>query len=169
VVYPDIAETIGITAASAPVRSMMSSFAAQVTGSIAFVRVTDGGSGYTSADVVIGGDGTGAAGRAVISGGAVIGVVVTSRGGAYGSPGTVVPVTINGDGTGATATAWSGLPVPEERRVRTRCDVPVVFARAGSVPLLDNWTGNDLSVPANAEVTWRGAGGVWRARLSGTG
>jgi hypothetical protein len=168
VIFPDIAEAIGITGAPAPVQSMMSSFAAQVAGSIAFVRVTNGGSGYTNADVVIGGNGTGAAARAVISGGAVIGIVVTSRGGGYGPVGTMVPVTITGDGTGATATAWSGLPVPEERRLRTRCDVPVVFARAGSPPLLDNYTGADLSVPAGAEITWRGAGGAWRASLSGT-
>ena len=146
---------------------MMSSFAAQVAGSIAFVRVTNSGSGYTGADVVIGGNGTGAAARVVISGGTVIGIVVTSRGGGYGPTGTMVPVTITGDGVGATATAWSGLPVPEERRLRTRCDVPVVFARAASAPLLDNYTGADLTVPANAEITWRGAGGAWRASLSG--
>ncbi|WP_256672229.1 phage tail tube protein [Pseudomonas sp. ANT_J12] len=62
-----------------------------------------GGTGYTTAPTVAftGGGGTGAAGTATVSGGAVTGVTITNPGTGYTSPPTVA---FTGAGTGATAT-----------------------------------------------------------------
>ncbi len=54
---------------------------------VSFIKVTNGGSGYTSAPSVsiLNGGGTGATGTAVLSGGRVVGVTVTARGSGYTS------------------------------------------------------------------------------------
>lgn len=73
------------------------------TGSVVRTNVLTGGSGYTSATVAYaGGDGSGAAGVCVLSGGAVVAIKQTVRGANY----TAAPTpTISGDGAGATAEA----------------------------------------------------------------
>ena len=72
-------------------------------GPLTGLTVTNGGSGYTTASVIItGGGGTGATADATISAGVVTGLVLTNPGANYSSAQTV---TIIGDGTGATATA----------------------------------------------------------------
>jgi hypothetical protein len=110
--------------------------------------------------VTITGAGTGATAKAEISGGAVIGIVVTAPGAGYGSGATV---TISGDGSGATAVAAGTLPVIEERRLRVRCNCAVTFTRSGSSPFQENWTAGDITIPANSEVEWTGTWGSWRA------
>jgi hypothetical protein len=73
-----------------------------IAGTIENIKVTAGGSGYTSAPTVsITGDGTGATATASVSGGAVDGITITNEGSGY----TQVEITIIGDGTGATAKA----------------------------------------------------------------
>jgi hypothetical protein len=163
VVFPDIADCVMITAAPAGVQSMISNYQAMTQGQVGFVRVTAGGHGYTHAAVAIGGTGTGAAATAVISNGAIIGVVVTAPGANYGAVGASVPVTISGDGTGAAATGYASVPLPDERQLRLRCNQAVTFARAGSVPAQENWTLADLTVPAFGDVDWAVAWGIWRA------
>jgi hypothetical protein len=163
VVFPDIAEAVMLTEASAPVQSMLSAYQAATSGELVFARVTSGGSGYSTATVTLGGAGTGAAAQAVISGGAVIGIEVTAPGTGYGPPGTAIPVTIYGDGTGATAMAVSGVPMPEERSLRVHCNTGVTFARTGSNPLQENWTLTDLAVPTFGDVDWTVTFGAWRA------
>lgn len=163
VLVPDIADSVMITAASAGVQSMVGLYQAQSAGSITFVRVTAGGSGYTSCTVSIGGTGTGAAARAILANGTLLGVVVTATGTGYGATGTQVPVTIAGDGGGASCIAWSGLPVCEERRLLVRCNTAVRFSRIGSMPLQENWTYVDLNAPAASDVEWIGTWGSWRA------
>ncbi|MCW3476552.1 right-handed parallel beta-helix repeat-containing protein [Limobrevibacterium gyesilva] len=163
VVFPDIADGIMITYAPAGVQAMVSSHQAQAAGKLSFVRVNAGGSGYSHASVAIGGAGSGAVAEAVISNGAVIGVVVTASGGGYGPVGSTVPVAISGDGAGALATGYAGPPLPEERRLLVRCNTDVRFARAGSVPLQENWTFTDLAVPADGDVEWTATWGMWRA------
>lgn len=163
IVYPDIADVIMVTAAPSGVQSMVSSYQAIAAGTLAFVRVTSGGQGYTHATVSVGGTGSGAQASAVISGGAVRGIVVTAPGSGYGPIGTNVAITIAGDGTGALASAASGIPVPDERQLRVRCNVPVVFSRGGSSPAQENWTLNDLTVPTNGDIDWVGTWGTWRA------
>lgn len=164
VVFPDIADTIMLTVAPAPVQSMISSFQALMAGQVSFARVTAAGTGYTHATVAIGGPGAGATALAVIANGIIIGIVVSAPGAGYGPIGAVLPVTITGDGTGAAATAYAAPPVPEERALLVRCNAAATFARAGSSPAQENWTGADLTVPINGDVEWRGTWGTWRAR-----
>ncbi|MDR3718400.1 MAG: right-handed parallel beta-helix repeat-containing protein [Bryobacteraceae bacterium] len=163
IVVPDIAESVMVTSAPGGVQAMLTTSQARTAGSLNFARVTAGGQGYTTAQVAIGGSGSGAAAKAVISNGAVVGVVVTSGGEGYGACGSQLPVTITGDGTGAQAVGYSGLPVPEERRLQVRCNCPVRFSRGGSWPVQENASGADLVVPANASVTWRGTWNTWRS------
>jgi len=163
VLVPDIADTIMITSAPSGVQSMVGLYQAQSSGSITFVRVTAGGAGYTACTVSVGGTGTGATARAILANGAVLGIVVTSSGSGYGATGTQVAVTLTGDGTGASAIAWSGLPVPEERRLLVRCNTAVKFTRVGSAPLQENWCYVDLNAPAASDVEWIGTWGTWRA------
>ena len=162
-VVPDIADSVMVTAAPAGVQSMLTYSQASVAGAIGFIRVTAGGQGYTTASVAVGGSGTGATAQALLSSGAVIGIALTNAGSGYGAMGTQVPVTITGNGSGASAFAYAGLPVPEERRLQVRCNCSVVFTATGSWPGQVNASGADLTVPANASVTWTGTWNSWRA------
>ena len=73
--------------------------AAAVDGALNVAKVTNGGSGYTSATAVVNGDGTGAAVTVVVASGQVTAVNFTSVGSGY----TYATITISGDGTNATA------------------------------------------------------------------
>lgn len=75
-----------------------------VDGAIYNLKVTNGGTGYTSATVTIEGDGTGATATAVIAGGIITGINMTN----YGSGYNYATVTIQGDGTSAAARAVIG-------------------------------------------------------------
>jgi hypothetical protein len=168
VTYPDIADEVRISAGGS-VQSLLSASQAGALDGIAFVRITAGGSGYTTATLAIGGSGSGAAARAVIWRGSIIGAVMTAAGSGYGSLGTSVPVTITGDGSGAAATAVAGLVVPDGRRLRVLCDAGLTFARTGSLPFQDNAVGTDLVAPANALVEAENVGGTWRLAAASTG
>jgi hypothetical protein len=72
-----------------------------VNGALEAIKVTAGGTGYTTAPVTIVGDGSGAVATATISSGAIIKVAMTNVGSGY----TWATITIGGDGTGATARA----------------------------------------------------------------
>lgn len=163
VVFPDIADSIMITEAPLGVQAIIGSNQAAWAGRISFVRVTAGGSGYSYANVTIGGDGSGASAEAVLAGGKVLGIVVTSHGIGYGPVGTVVPVTIAGNGSGAAAVAYAAPPLPEERTLLVRCNAATTFARVGSHPLQENWTRGDLTVAADGDVEWIATWGMWRA------
>lgn len=70
-----------------------------VDGAIYNIKVTNGGTGYTSATVTIEGDGTGAAGTAVITNNVITGITMTNFGSGY----NYATVTIQGDGSSAAA------------------------------------------------------------------
>lgn len=166
IVFPDIADSIMVTDAPAGVDSMISASQARAQGGISFVKVTAGGTGYTSANVTIGppaDGGTQAVASAIVYGGALIGIVVTTPGAGYGRPGTAVTVAIAGDGDGAQAVAYAGAPLPEERRLLVRCNVDVTFRRDGSDPVQENWTYADLPAAADSELAWTASWGAWRA------
>ncbi len=163
VAFPDILNQVMITTVSGPVQSMFSLRQQATAREITFIKVTNGGSGYSQASVGITGSGGGATAKAHIRNGSVIGVALTNSGSGYGASGVDTAVVISGDGAGATAVASVGLPVPEERRLRVRCNCAVVFARLGSRPFQENWTLYDMTVPASAEVEWVGTWGTWRA------
>lgn len=168
VVAPDIADSVMLTDVPSGVQAILGSTQAAWAGRISFVRVTNRGSGYTSASVAIGGTGSGASATPVLHNGQVIGIMVASHGSGYGPVGTAVPVTITGNGTGATATAYAAAPLPEERRLRIRCNTQVTFARTGSHPLQENWTRNPLTIATDGEVEWTATWGMWRAsRVTG--
>ncbi len=160
---PDIADEVMLSAVPSGVQSILTDRQLAVAGQIGFVKVTNGGSGYTKATVTIAGSGSGAAATAYIADGAVIGVSLTNPGAGYGSFGATATVTITGDGQGAAATASVGLPIPEGRRCRIACNTPTRFTRQGSLPFQENWTLTDITVPANATIGFTGTFGAWRA------
>jgi hypothetical protein len=69
-----------------------------VNGELSSIAVTNQGSGYSVASVVISGDGTGATATAILNSGKVVEISFTDRGAGY----TYANATIVGDGTGAT-------------------------------------------------------------------
>lgn len=70
-------------------------------GSISTTALLSPGHGYTTASILIDGDGTGAVLTPVISGGQIVQVIVTNPGSGY----TYANLTVNGDGTGAVVIA----------------------------------------------------------------
>ena len=158
---PDIADEVMVSVSPTGVQSLVTQRQGAVAGQVGFVRITQPGHGYTHADITITGSGAGAAATAYVRDGAVIGVRLTNPGNGYaGGP---VSVAVGGDGQGAAAVAQAGLPVLEQRRLRVHCNCAVRFARAGSSPFQDNWTLDDITVPAGACVDWTGTFGGWRA------
>lgn len=89
-----------------PVRTNSVVSAAAINGGIHNIKVTAGGSGYTSANIVVTGDGTGFAGTVTLNSGVVTDIVVTDPGTGY----TIAHVEITGNGTGATADAIISPP-----------------------------------------------------------
>jgi parallel beta-helix repeat protein len=162
-VVPDIAEDVLVTAAPAPIASILTSHQADTLGQVTFIKVTSGGSGYTQAQISIGGSGSGAAASAVVNNGAVVWIIVTNAGSGYGTIGSSAPITITGDGSGAAATAYVGLPVLEGRRLRLVCNCQLQFTLLGASPPQQSWTGYQSTVPAFAVMELEGVFGAWRA------
>jgi hypothetical protein len=161
--YPDVADSVMLSSVPAGVQSIMTLHQLASIGQLGFIKVISGGAGYSTATVGISGGGSGAVAIAYIAGGAVIGIALTNPGAGYGSLGSAATVTLTGDGHGATAAAIVGLPVLEGRRITLACNTATRFARFGSSPFQDNWTLTDITVPANASVTFTGTFGGWRA------
>jgi parallel beta-helix repeat protein len=162
-VVPDIADEVMVTSADAPITSIVTNHQADTLGQISFVRVTDGGSGYTAAQISIAGSGQGATAQAVVNGGVLLWIVVTNPGSGYGLIGTGAVVTISGDGSGAAATAYVGVPVLEGRRLRLACNCTVQLALEGTSPAQQNWTDFAATIPALGAAELVGAFGAWRA------
>jgi hypothetical protein len=158
---PDIADAVSISQSTAPITSMVTAQAALTAGQVTFIKITNTGLAYTHATVTITGTGTGAAATALIYGGRVVGVQMTSFGSGYGA-GTAV--TITGDGVGVAATVQVGLAPWLNKELSVDCLTNVTFAAAGSSPVQSNWTGAPITVPANATIDWIGRGtSGWRA------
>nr|WP_277749397.1 phage tail tube protein [Pseudomonas ovata] len=79
-----------------------------VSGALAAISLTNGGTGYTTAPTVAitGGGGTGATATAIITSGAVTGFNITNAGSGYTSTPTIA--LSGGAGSGATASAVLG-------------------------------------------------------------
>jgi hypothetical protein len=161
-VVPDVADRVLITAAAPTVSAILTNHQADTLGQITFLRVTNGGSGYTQAQVSFSGSGTGAAATAVVANGQVVWLVVTNPGSGYGAIGNGVQVTISGDGAGAAASGFVGLPVLEARRLRLSCNAPVHMVLAGSSPPQASWTGFDTTIPGFGAAELEGTFGAWR-------
>jgi hypothetical protein len=119
-------------------------------GKVRAVRMTNKGSGYTSAPTVTltGGGGAGATATALIAGGEVRAIEINAQGSGYTSAPTVN--ISGGGGAGASGTAYVGCPNFGGRTVRIRNTV------TGNT--IKNGTGNVLLVSADyAPATDRGA------------
>jgi hypothetical protein len=162
-VVPDVADEVMVTGVLNPVASILTNHQLDTLGQIAFVRVTNGGSGYTAAQVSIAGSGRSATAQAIVFAGVLLWIIVTNPGSGYGPIGTGAAVTISGDGNGAAATAYVGVPVPEGRRLRLACNCTVQLAFTGASPAQQNWTNFAATVPALGAAELAGAYGAWRA------
>jgi hypothetical protein len=163
IVFPDICDQVLITSASNPIASLLTNHQADTLGQINFIRVTSGGTGYTSAEIAISGSGSGAAAEAVVDNGQLLWIIVTNSGSGYGSIGAFAEVTITGDGVGAAANAYVGLPVLTGRKMRLSCNCTVQLANADASPAQQNWTGYAATIPAYGAVELEGVFGAWRA------
>jgi parallel beta-helix repeat protein len=159
-VVPDVADAVTITQSLASVASIITAQGQAVSGQIAFCKVVNGGSGYTTASISFNGTGSGTTAEVWLSNGAVIGIQITAWGSGYG-PGTTA--TITGDGTGATVTVQVGLPVWQSKQLAIDCLTAVTFAQTGSAPAQSNWTGAPITIPAGGTIDWVGTNGGWRA------
>ncbi|MGC9269008.1 right-handed parallel beta-helix repeat-containing protein [Acidiphilium sp.] len=160
IIFPDLIDRVVVSQSTGLVQSVKSATAQSVAGQITFIKVTNGGTNYTSATISITGTGSGATAQVWIAGGAVIGVAINDPGSGYG-PGTVA--VISGNGTGATVVVQVGLPVVQGRRLTVHCLAPVGFAAAGSAPPQENWTDAPITVPTGASIEWEGESGAWQA------
>lgn len=160
VLAPEIADTVAVATTSAKLSGIIGRHQFDVVGQITFIRVVQGGTGYLSANVTVGGSGTGAAATAYVRDGEVIGIALISGGSGYNAGGT--QVSIVGEGQGAVVLAFVGLPVLEGRRVTLTCDATVALDADGSIGQFDNWTESELNIPARSEVVCIGTGGRWR-------
>jgi parallel beta-helix repeat protein len=159
-VVPDVADAVTITQSLVPVTSIITAQAQALSGQIAYCKVVNGGSGYTTASISFNGPGSGQTAEVWLSGGAVIGIQITAWGSGYG-PGTTA--TITGDGTGATVTVQVGLPVWQGKQLAIDCLTAVTFGQTGSSPAQSNWTGAPITIPAGGTIDWIGTNGAWRA------
>jgi hypothetical protein len=162
-VLPEVADDVLVTNAPPGVSAVLTQHQVDTLGQVTFLQVTAGGSGYTTASVTITGAGHGAAAQAVVADGSVVWLVVTNPGSGYGAIGASVQVAIQGDGEGAAAVGFVGLPVMAGRRLRLTCNCAVRLVQGGSMPVLQNWTGYDMGLPAGGSVELEGAFGQWRA------
>ncbi len=162
-IYPDIIDRVSIASASQAVQSIRSLGATNYSGFVTFLKLTAGGSGYTSAPTVTigGGGGSGATAIAFITNGTVIGFRMTALGSGYTSAPTVS--LSGGGGSGATATAVIGVPVPPARQLRVYCGVTVPWATSGTNPSQMTASGLTITTPANSEIDWVGLNGGWYA------
>jgi hypothetical protein len=132
-------------------------------GQLVFVKVTNGGAGYTAAQIVISGGGNGASATAVIADGQVVWIMVANPGSGYGSVGSAISVVITGDGNGAVANGYVGLPVLEGRALRLSCNCQMQLALSDTSPPQQSWTGYASTIPALGTVDLEGVAGAWRA------
>lgn len=159
-VVPDIADTVTVSQATAPIASIISTSAQLTAGQVVYCKLTNGGSGYSSATATFSGTGANAAATVWVSNGAVLGIQITNQGSGYG-PGTTV--SISGNGSGATATVQVGQPVWQNHKLTVDCLTNVTFTETGSSPAQTNWTGAPITIPASASIDWVGSDGGWRA------
>lgn len=161
--YPDFSDATSINSASLSIQSIRSANANNYGSYVTFLKLTAGGSGYTSAPTVTisGGGGSGATAQAYITNGAVLGFRMQSLGSGYTSAPTVT--LSGGGGSGATATATVGIPIPSGRRLRVFTSVALQWAMSGSKPSQTTPSGTSITTPANSEITWLGMQGSWFA------
>lgn len=159
---PDVLDTLLVTS-STTINAIQYQSAGWVGAKgIAWIEVTNGGSGYTSSPtVVVTGDGTGAQATAFIDGsGKVKGVRVSQ----YGTNYTTATVSFSGGGgSGATATAQIGLPLVGRRELTIHFNAACTIKRNGP-PVVLGPSGADLAAANTSTLTLQSIYGQWRAK-----
>ena len=162
VVIPDVLDHAATQSATAVASLKYYSQSLVGATGIAYITVTDGGTGYVSGSttVTIGGDGSGATAIPFIykPTGEIIAIRVVTFGTGYSS----APVSIVGAGSGATATAQIGLPLINHRQLKLLALTGQTFTRAGS-PTIDNATGGDLAIAAKNSIRLSSRSQIWYA------
>ena len=161
---PDIADAVMLSLVPAGVQSIMTQHQIDTAGQIGFVKVTSGGSGYTTATVTIAGGGTGATAIAYIAAGALIGVALVDPGAGYGALGAAATVTITGDGTGGTTSFGAYLSATGGSGGALVLTGTFGTWRADTVPLADY-----LAPPGDGSLTIRTIAADLTLHPSGTG
>ena len=161
ITFPDVIDRAVVSASITKVDAIQGVHQSVMADQVSFVRVTNGGQGYTQARVIIAGPGSGATATAYLRDGVVIGIALSSGGGGY-NPATT-SASIIGDGVGATLEAAVGLPVPQDRRLSLRCLSPVHFTQGNVGGIQYNWTEADITVAAGSEIVLLSINGVWQA------
>lgn len=160
-VWPD-AYDYAYTNSATTIGSLKTQSMTDVADGVAYVTLTNGGSGYTSQPTVgfTGGGGSGATATALIS---ATGEVTGIRMGAFGSGYTSAPTVTftGGGGSGATATAVVGLGTPDKKRITLLGVQAHTITRLGD-PRVENPAGADISVPAQGVVDLIGEFGRWQ-------
>lgn len=159
---PDILDFVTTNSADT-INSILTGSMAVVGDGVAYLTITNPGSGYTSAPSVgfSGGGGTGAAAIALIdTDGLVRGLRMTAHGSGYSSAPTV-NIT-GGGGSGATATATWRLGAPEGHSIAILHQQQATITRLGT-PNVENSEASDIIALANSTVRMRAFGGKWYA------
>lgn len=157
-VVPEILDSIAVDPATTKVDLVIGQHQADMKGQISFVRVTNGGSGYTQAKITFTGPGSGAVASVYIRDGVVIGIAMAASGSGYATSST--SAMIIGDGRGSTVVPIVGVPLAQERRLTLRCSRPVRFAQRSTQ---SNWTNADITIPAGGQIVWEAVSGNWQA------
>lgn len=144
-----------------------------VNGEIASIEVATAGTGYTTATVVIQGDGTGATATANIVAGEIDSITVDTAGRGY----SFAFITISGDGTGATATPELGTSeTPTLQQAVESTAIPGTVDRIVITEGGQDYINNDVVVNilgdgtgATASATVNAAGSIVSIDITATG
>ncbi|MDT7951703.1 MAG: right-handed parallel beta-helix repeat-containing protein [Acetobacteraceae bacterium] len=160
-VLSDVLDGAVVAASTTKVDAILTSHQLALAGQVSFVRVTNGGSGYSQARVLIAGAGQGASAAVYLRDGVVVGIALVAGGSGY-DPSTTSAAII-GDGAGAALQPFVGLPVPRDRRVTLRCLGSVHLSQSIAAGNNWNWTRSDITAAAGSEVVLQGIDGAWQA------
>ena len=155
--WPDVVRVDGTTTITGGIRTYSENLYFE---KIAWIEITDGGSGYTSSPTVSfsGGGGSGVAATAYVdSSGKVGAILITNYGSGYTSAPTVAIT--GGGGSGATAIAQVGVPNRTGRAVTLVFQATCQLDHAGGVFLQDAYpfypvNGDTLTIQGMYGTNW---------------
>jgi parallel beta-helix repeat protein len=159
--WPDVVQVTGTTTISGGIKTYSENLFFE---KVAWIEITDGGTGYTSAPTVSfsGGGGTGATADAFVDSSGKVGAILVRN---YGSGYTSAPTVAftGGGGSGATATAQVGVPNRTGRKVTLVFNNTCQLDHAGGVFLQDAYTffpvnGDTLSLQGMYGTNWNETG-----------
>jgi len=160
-IIPDIYQ-YAYTNSSQTLNNITTSSVNAVGTGIAYITMTNGGTGYTSVPTVTftGGGGSGAAATAIVSNaGVVMGVRMTAFGTGYGSAPTIG--FSGGGGSSAAATATWKLPLRDKAKIKLQFNTAALVTRAGTITV-ENPTFVDIYVPAQGFLDLFSQFGRWQ-------